>query len=217
MATPCIYDWNLIKNDYITDPGSSLSKISKKYGCSPSLVREHSRKEGWNKAKREQQEKIRQKTAEKLATKNANRLANELLAADLAGQAALKALKDPDQFRRHLVQKGRKGSIDTVEIVADKYDARAMKDMLSALKMVEDLKRSIGEIQRQSERQKHDIEQARLELERERLALERERLALQKQREGSGIDHDSYGVVELPPVIEQAPPAELMEEAEADE
>ena len=81
-----------------------------------------------------------------------------------------------------------------------------MKDMLSALKMVEDLKRSIGEIQRQSERQKHDLEQARLELERERLELEKERIRLQNARQGEQAEAGSYGIVLLPGVMPAVEP-----------
>ena len=206
MATPNLIDWIKVKNDYINDPCSSFAKIAKKHGISYNAVKRQATKDRWADAKKKQLKKIEEKAAAKLATKSANKLANELEAANLAGAAALRALQDPDQFRRHLVTKTEGTTITTEEIIADKYDARAMKDMLSALKMVEDLKRSIGEIQRQSERQKHDLEQARLELERERLELEKERIRLQNARQGDQAEAGSYGIVLLPGVMPAVEP-----------
>ena len=191
------YNWNLIMNDYITDPGSSLRKMSEKYGIRLTTIAEKSKADNWFATKQEYQEKIRTKAASKAVTKKANALAKELESVDKASDVIVKMFADADQFNRHLAVNIVTG--ETVEKKFDKYDTKALKDALSCLKMIEDMKRSMLEEQKVNERQKYEIESARLELEKERLALERERNALRNQN--TDKDENSYGVVLIPEVI----------------
>ena len=98
------YNWNLIMNDYITDPGSSLRKISEKYGIRLTTVSEKSKADNWFATKKEYQEKVRVKAAEKVGAKKANELANLVEASSMAADAILDALKnDPDYFYKHII------------------------------------------------------------------------------------------------------------------
>ena len=77
-----------------------------------------------------------------------------------------------------------------------------MKDSMQALKMIEDMTRSLHNIQKAEAIQRQQIERERLEIEKERLELERERNALRSQN--MGADESQYGVVLIPEVLEDA-------------
>lgn len=72
------YNWNLIMNDYITDSGSSLGKISKKYGIRLATIKQKSKADNWFATKQEYQEKVRQKAAQKLIPKKLMNLSDLL-------------------------------------------------------------------------------------------------------------------------------------------
>ena len=192
------YDWETIKIDYVTTPGSSLKKIAKKYGIRLSTVYEKSSADSWFATKREYQKKVTAKAIEKAVVKNANKLAKELQSVDKASDLIVKMFADNNQFNRHLVTTTSGTDITTSEEIFDKVDSRALKDALSCLKMIEDMKRSIMEEQKLGERQKYELEKARLALEQERLALERERNSLRNQ---NADEESRYGVVIVPEVL----------------
>lgn len=192
------YNWKKIQNDYTTDPDSSLAKIAEKYGVSYTQVCAHSRKENWYQKKLEAQERIRQRVERKLEASAATRLAKELRTADRASDALMRAFKDDAQFNRHLVQKGMGGDYWTEEIIAKKVDTKAIREAMTALKMVEDIKRSILSIQKTDQLQKAAFEKERLELEKQRFELEKERLALLKARDS--VDLSDFGVILMPEV-----------------
>ena len=189
------YNWNLIMNDYITDSGSSLEKISKKYGIRLATIKHKSKADNWFATKQEYQEKVRQKAAQKLIPKKANELAKLVEASDIAADAILDALQnDQDYFYKHIVTDNMTEKESTLSIL----NFKAMKDMMRVIKDVEEVKRSILDIKKSDVAERLALERERLELEKERLALERERQAL---RNGNTGDENNYGVVLMPEVL----------------
>mgnify|MGYP004675952079 FL=1 len=66
----------------------------------------------------------------------------ELRAARLMEKAVIEALKDGDQFKRYIVTEKQGGDTVTEEYVFDKYDFKAMGEMVKVVKSLEELKRS---------------------------------------------------------------------------
>ena len=190
------YNWNLIMNDYITDPGSSLRKISEKYGIQLTTVNKKSKADNWFATKQEYQEKLRTKAAEKVVAKKANELAGLVTASDYIEKAILKAFNDPEYFNKHIIN----DNLSEQQATLDILNTKAMKDMMRVIKDVEDVKRSILDIKRSDAAERLAIERERLELEKERIALERERNALRSQNMGADSDVN-YGVVLIPEVL----------------
>ena len=195
------YDWEKIKLDYVTTPRSSLKKIAEKYGIRLTTVYEKSSADSWFATKREYQKKVTEKAIDKAVVKNANALAKELVSVDKASDLIAKMFLDQAQFNRHLVTTTSGADITTTEEIFDKVDSRALKDALSCLKMIEDMKRSMMEEQKLGERQKYEIEKARLALEKERLELEKERAAMKNGM--LNADEYKYGVVLIPEVKDE--------------
>ena len=190
------YDWTTIKADYASDPKATLRSISEKYGISMTTIAKKSRADNWFATRKETQQKI----ASKVITKNVNKIAAELsdeadLLAMMKGHVS-RALKDNVQFNRHIKVEPITG--DLSEEILDKVDTRAAKDLMQVTKMIEDMTRSLYNIQKAEALQRHQIETERLQLERERLELEKERIAL---RNGDVGDSSKYGVVLMPEVL----------------
>ena len=161
------YNWNLIMNDYITDSGSSLEKISKKYGIRLATIKHKSKADNWFATKKEYQEKVRQEAARKLIPKKANELAGLVMASDTIEKTILKALNDPEYFNKHIVSR----NLNEEQATLDILNTKAMRDIMKVIKDVEDVKRSILEIKRTDQ-----------QLAAERLQLEQEKFEFEKQK-----------------------------------
>lgn len=183
------YDWNALKIEYVTGR-ISVERMSKKYNIPLPTIKQRATKDKWSAAKKRHYDSVVRKTSEKLASRQANKLAKELSIADKMADVLKAALDDAEQFRRHIVQT-RNGEIwDASERVFDKYDMKAFKDAVSALKTIEELKRSIDGILTVQEK--------------ERMEVERRRLALEEQKAGAGGGDDAdTGVIMLAPVLSE--------------
>ena len=196
------YNWDRIEEDYITDHQSSYVKISKKYGIAYTSIKNYAIRNDWYKKKLAFRDEVKRKALAKVAAKRSTKLAQELDAVNKVSDVVTSMLQDTLQFNRHLVTTTEGVDITTTEQIFGKVDTRAMKDVLQSLKLIEDMKRSMMEEQRLSERQRHEMEKERLALERERLELERERIKLQHERQtGPDLDEGKYGVVLIPGII----------------
>lgn len=190
------YDWIAIKHDYVTSPEMTLRKIADKYGISRDCVYKKSKADNWFATRKKHQAKVGAKAIAKTETMQANELAKEMHLLAKMQQHVTMAVDDDVQFRRHIKVDPITG--DLTEEVLDKVDTKAVKDIMQTLKMIEDMSRSLYNIQKAEAIQRHQIEAERLQLERERLELEKERIAL---RNGDAGDSSKYGVVLMPEVL----------------
>lgn len=195
------YDWEVIRLDYITDPKSSLRKISEKYGIRQRTVEEKSRAENWFASRKKYQRNLTEKVAAKMSAKKAEKRANELVDLLFAPCDAIRELndtlaKDPQYWHKHIVSR----NLNEEQDILDLINFKAMKDMMRVIKDVEEVKRSIMDIKKSETAERLAIERERLELEKERIALERERNALRSQNMGADSDAN-YGVVLIPEVL----------------
>lgn len=193
------YDWAKIKTDYVTNPETSLKKIAQKYGIRERTVYDKSKAEGWFATKKKHIEKVTEQAVEKATAKRANALAKEIEAADRIASRILKALDDEEQFNRYIVNKtvsDENTSMSTSnEKIFSKVDMRALKDAAQTLKLVEEMKRSMLNIQRADQINRERREERRLEMEEERLRMEQARANL-----ATG-DEDDFGIMILPEVL----------------
>lgn len=171
------YDWESIKMDYVTDPQSSIKKISAKYGIRQPTVANKCKADNWFATKKEYQKKLTSKALSKALSKDSDRMARLLNVTDKLTEQIEKALADPEQLYRQFVPETVSENGTTVSTFVDKksekFDSKAAKDMLQSLKMIEELNRSLKNIQKAETLHKQNIENERLKLERERLELEK--------------------------------------------
>lgn len=184
------HDWQKIKHDYITDPKASLKKIAAKYGVNACTIYKKSKAEGWFAAKKKHCAQIVEKSIAKTAEKQAQMLSEESDYLLMMKEHMGKILKDTAQFNRHLVQVSDGNIMDTEERIFEKADTRSMKDAMQTLRMIEDMTRSIHELQRIETLQKHQIEAERLQLERERFEFEKEKAAFTRPDSSNTIRID---------------------------
>lgn len=166
------YDWDLIKMDYVSDPQSSLKKISEKYGIRLRTIADKSKADDWFATKKKFQAEVIEKATSKLTSKatskKADELANAIKAASNIADAILKKTEDPDQFCRYIVQEGNAESYGSVEYVFDKMDMRSAKDALSALKAAEDMIRGFYNIQKAEVLNRQQLEREKFEFEKQK-------------------------------------------------
>ena len=177
------YDWDKIRTEYITTD-LSLKDISEKYGVQQRLVNTKSAEQGWVDQRKKYNAKVVEKAVNKVATKRANQLAKELAIADNISNVLKKALDDAEQFNRYIIDTTTR--VDGTEIrtseekTFEKVDMRALKDAAAALRLVEEMKRSMAGILRGEEINRNRREEKRLRLEEEKLQLQKEQTEARK-------------------------------------
>ena len=177
------YDWDKIRTEYITSD-LSLKDISEKYGVQQRLVNTKSAEQGWVNQRKKYNAKVVEKAVNKVATKRANQLAKELAIADNISNVLKKALDDAEQFNRYIIDTTTR--VDGTEIrtseekTFEKVDMRALKDAAAALRLVEEMKRSMAGILRVEEINRNRREEKRLKLEEEKLQLQKEQTEARK-------------------------------------
>lgn len=181
-------DWDAIKTEYVTTD-ISLRGLEQKYKLEHTNLAKHSKVEGWVKARKDYRTRATTKAITKSCNKRANELAGILDAAFNIRDTIVGATKDPVQFNRYLVQYGSGKDYDTEERIYDKVDTKAIREMTLALKAVEDLIRSIGNIPTEAEMQ--------------RLRIEKEKWEREKAEANKTENNDHLGVILIPEIEEQ--------------
>lgn len=168
-----IYDWEKIQLDYVTTPDMTLRKIAKKYGINYKTVALRSKADSWFATRKHYQSDMVSKAITKTADKMASELAKEVDFLALMKGHMDRMLSDHDQFQRQVVTNVITG--ETEERVFEKFDSRAMKDSMQTLKMIEEMTRSLYNLQKAETIQRHQIEAERLQLEREKFEFEKQK------------------------------------------
>lgn len=167
------YDWNEIMMDYCSDPNATLRSICEKYGVSMDAVAKKSKADSWFATRKKTQKRIVAKAITKRVDKQANELAKEMNMLAMMQGHIDKALQDKAQFNRHVKVDPVTG--DLTDVVLDKVDTRAAKDIMQTLKMIEEMSRSLYNIQKAETIQKHQLDAERMQLDRERFEFEKQK------------------------------------------
>lgn len=183
------HDWNTIKVEYITDPTASLRSLAKKYGVSLAHIAKKSKAESWFAARKKHQNKIVTDAITQTGKSQAKELAKSMEYLHTLSDCMGEMLADKDQFRKHFLQDE---TLAMKETITTKYDTKAMKDSFQMLKMMEDLSRSLLDIQRLEAMQKHEIDAARLQLERERFEFEKQKAEFAKPDSSNSIRIEGF-------------------------
>lgn len=188
-------DWDALKTEYVTGNMGQNALIAK-YKIDQKMVAKHSKEDGWVKARKEYRERVQEKAQEKACNKEANALAKVLDSSMAIRDRIYEAMSDPLQFNRYLVTEGSKGGeFHTEEVIKDKIDTKAIREMTQALKAVESLIRSLNNIPTEAEMQ-------RLQIEREKFELEKEKWEKEKATR-QGEDNSYLGVIIMPEIKEE--------------
>lgn len=186
------HDWAAIKHYYVTDPQASLRKAAKKYGVNLNTIAQKSKAEGWFATRKEHQTK----TVTKAITKTGE-LQSRLLAEESSFLASMKGhmermLSDDRQFQRHIITEGSETGYGEEERIFDKFDTRAMKDAMYTLKMIEEMSRSLYNIQKAELLQKSHLDAERLKLEQEKFEFEKQKAEYSKPDSSNTIRIEGF-------------------------
>lgn len=189
-------DWTSLKNEYAVT-NTSLRRMAESHGIPFNTIKDRAKRDEWTTARKTYRDIYTKNTIQKAASKAASACAKQLSAvgraAELATQAIERMIGDTDQFRRHLVQtRDAEGSQDVQERLFDKYDTKALREFTSALKDVVSVIRNVYGLPTIKEQAAMDI------------ALKR--LSLYELKSCADDEDTEFGVVFLPPVLEEKEP-----------
>ena len=153
-------DYDKIKQEYISTE-TTLEELAKKYDVSKSTLYKKSSAGKWNSKRKEYGKKVENKFMEKASSKQSSddvkKLERLIRAADKMAEQIEKAMEDPEQFNRHLVNKkvrkkdgSEKAWVEEEKF--DKFDTRAMRELTSTMKELSGVIRSLNGIPEETEK-----------------------------------------------------------------
>lgn len=165
-----------LKREFIRYKGS-LKKFAEEHaaeaGVVPKTIQEFGRRHHWIADREKYLDKVDAKALSRMADTDAVKKADALelqgIVAEALTEVLKKALSDPDQFFRHLIQSTRNGDTDVEERVYDKMDAKAFKETAQALKDLVTVTRNVNELPTLAEKQAQAEREERLKLDKEKL------------------------------------------------
>lgn len=166
-----IIDWESIRSEYVSGT-ASYRQLSEKYGLSYRGVVRHGAQEGWAEKRKKYRDQLQKKTLDKISDRQSADAAEKLLslqkAADLMSETFVRIVSDPDQFYRHLVTLGTLVEEKTYR----KADARAIRDIASAMKDIASVVRNVHDIPTAQERTSIMVATERLRIEQTKAEAE---------------------------------------------
>lgn len=179
------YDWAKIQHEYVTDPQMTIRKIAAKHGINTQTVAKKSKAEGWFATRKEYQSKVITRAITETGKLQAKELAKEADFLKAMKGHMERMLADDKQFQRHLTTNMVTG--ETKEEIYNKADTRAMKDAMQTLKLIEEMSRSLYNIQKAQDIQKHQIDADRLKLDQEKQEWEKQKADMLKPDASNSI------------------------------
>ena len=180
-------NWEMIKTEYISTD-ISQRKLAAKYGVPMSNLKRRSKAENWVICREQYKSKVVTKTLEKTASRESNRLSRLMDTTSKAIDVVVKAFADENQFNRHLIDRQEKyafpsyqgdaedGEVDTKDLLAEKrwteevifnkVDTKALKELTATLKDLTALMRDFYNIPTFAQAEAQRIAAERLELDR---------------------------------------------------
>lgn len=196
-------DWEAIKAAYAVG-NDSLTDIAERYGIAQNAVSAHSSADGWVAARKAYRLKVAKAAMGEAEGKDAAILTSLLGSIEKLTRQIAKALDDPDQLHRHLVQEGDgAGGFTTIERRFDKLDWIGARAASQTLKDLTAVARDLLGIRSRQQAEEFAIVTQRLELERAKAAL------------GEQTD-EGTGVILLPAQAEMPTPPEDEDEVSTD-
>ena len=181
-------DWSKARKEYVTTRVGQQT-IANKYGVSLTTVQRRACKEHWTEQRQDYRNSVTDKAIRKSANKEAALLAKEFDTASALSDVLNKAAKSVNQFNKYIVSDMvGDGVSQTYEARFDKIDMKALKDAAQAVKIIEQIKRSIKGIMTEEQKQQ--------------LKMAREKLDLERAKSMIGDDDDNEtGVIVLAPTL----------------
>lgn len=162
-------DWTEIETIYVSGD-MNLPALAEQVGISYSTVSKHAAAGRWTEKRQEFRKKAAGKALGRAGARISAKLEKLAESAELAIDTALKALNDPEQFRRYIVSEGcGEGVSETSEKIFKKVDTRALRDMTAALRDLTALQRDLYGIKTSGEKVKEKIAREHLKLEKRKV------------------------------------------------
>ena len=189
--------WAEMETAYITSQNNKVSYkyLSNQYAIPITAVKRYANRNHWVEKRKKYREALIEKTSAYEREKDVNKLSKLMISADMLSEAIEKVFQDSKQFYRHVIRGA--GGVQE-EVILQKVDSRAIRDMTSCLRDLSTVVRNLYDLPTLKEQQAQ--------------ALATERLLLEKKKLECGGDQDGEtGVILIPDTVK----AETVDEAVA--
>ena len=158
-------DYEKMKQEYISTE-ITLEELAKKYQVPKSTLYKKSSAGRWVEKRKEYGKKVENKFMEKASAKkssdNIKKLERLIVAADRMAEQIEKAMEDPEQFNRHLVNKKEKKTDGSEKAWVEekkfrKFDTRAMRELTATMKELSGVIRNLNGIPEETEEKDAEV------------------------------------------------------------
>lgn len=165
-------DWTEIEATYIAG-NMTQRDLAASLGISYSTLSKVATENKWTEKRKKHRKKVAKKALGRAGARSARKLERLITATEKAIDTALMALEDKDQFRRYIVTEGVGDGVDrTSEMIFEKVDTKALKDLTGVLRDLTGLARDLYGIRTIGETVAEEIARERLELEKRKVEAE---------------------------------------------
>ena len=162
-------NWGKARKEYVTTRVGQ-QRIADKYGVSLTTVQRRACKEHWTEQRQEYRDSVTDKAIRKSANKEAALLAKEFDTVSALSDTLNKAVKSVGQFNKYIVSDMvGDGVSKTYEAKFDKTDMKALKDAAQAVRIIEQIKRSIKGIMTEEQKQQLIMAREKLDMEKKKV------------------------------------------------
>jgi len=156
---------------YITTD-KTFAQIARELKCSAATIAKLADKEDWKKAREEYKKRVYDIAIESVTEKRTETLSRLATITDRMIEEGLKSLNDPDQYYRHVVQKGKDKEFEAEERIFKKKDTKAYREDTQALRDLVAIARNLYGIATDEERERREMARKKLEIEEKKLEIQ---------------------------------------------
>lgn len=159
------YNWSKIRTEYVSGK-LSYKALADKHGVSLQQIAKVAKEQRWPEKRKAHREKVAAKALAKAEERQANELAALMESTDSLIGAITSALRDPQQFHRHIVSIGCGAEVE--ERIYEKVDTKAVRDLTAAIKDLAQLQREFHNIPTPAQAEAQRIAAERLAMDKKK-------------------------------------------------
>ena len=180
-------NWEKLEVEYITTK-TSYAKLAKKHNISKSSIEKYATANSWQKKRRQYCGEVVANSLTRACARDTDRLTKMQEATEKMSEVIEEVFADDKQFRRQIMTVTDKdGNLQQTVKLTKKYDSKAIREMVMAVKDLSATIRNIYEIYTENEMQKMVMAYEKMAAENEKLDIVKEKASLLNPIEEGGV------------------------------
>lgn len=171
-------NWEKLEVEYITTK-TSYAKLAKKHKISKSSIEKYAVANSWQKKRRQYCSEIVANSLARTCARDTDRLIKMQEATERISEVVEEVFEDDKQFRRQIMTvTDKNGNLQQTVKLTKKYDSKAIRDMVTAVKDLSMTIRNLYEIHTENEIQKMAMMYEKMAIENEKLDITKAKMTM---------------------------------------